>query len=294
MTRSVKTALCLAAAAAVAFGGWTQWAMKRPAPREPEGAAVAMLSGRLVVVGGAAGTQVYDIPHDKWIAGPTLPVPLAHGAFAETARGLEIFGGHDGALVSRAIWRLEANERFGWSDGGKAPADTLHGRAARTGDRTYIFGGCASVTDFNSCSDKVWMRVRNGAWRQAGALPHGAVAMMASAVVGPKVYFFGGVTAAGNRADAFEFDAAANSWRRLADLPRARRSAAAAASNGGQVYILGGSADSGPLDEVLLYDARADRYTPGPPLPRPAGAAAFARRGDMLVGVGGGRTFILR
>jgi N-acetylneuraminic acid mutarotase len=288
------------------------WSVKAPLPRAQAGGAAALFGQTMAVAGGTAWEngvklwlrdfQVYDLPADRWRAGPALPEPLAYGAFAQSESALEIFGGAGGSsTVSRKIWRIDSSLAR-WTQAGETPADLLLSRAVRPGRRVFLFGGCADVADLTRCADAVWMREDEGPWRQVARLPAGPVALAATAVFDGRVYFFGGCSmpAAGkliNRAEAWVFDPGAFAFKRLRDLPSPNRGLSAVAASG-HVWLAGGYTASlaeavgkGPefgfTPAVWSYDPDADQYRSQAPMPAAMSSIELFHRGGSLWGAGG-------
>jgi N-acetylneuraminic acid mutarotase len=276
------------------------WFTHAPLPHAQAGGAAMLFGTQLVVAGGTAWqddvkqwlsmVQIYDTVGDTWRRGPELPEPLAYGPFAAGPAGLEIFGGGSGTASSRIIWRLD--ERLeGWHKAGETPGVHLLGRAARVGERVFLFGGCADAADLTQCSDAVWMREAGGAWRQVARLPGGPVALSAVAVEGQRVYLFGGCSMAApgqirNHAEAWSFDAATWEFRRLKDLPAANRGLTAATA-AGRIWLFGGYTGAGFTAETYSYDPAAGTYTREAPLPAAMTSAEFAGQGNRLWAAGG-------
>jgi N-acetylneuraminic acid mutarotase len=264
------------------------WTEKAPLPRAQAGGAAALFGDTMIVAGGTAwengvklflkDVQVYDVRADKWRKGPELPEAEAYAPFAQSEGSLEIFG--------RTIWRIDSS-LSAWTKAGETPGNHSLGRAARAGNRVFLFGGCSDVADIATCSDAVWMREDSGAWRQVAKLPGGAVALSAVAALDGQIYLFGGVSAkVVNRAEAWSFDPSSFHFRRLRDLPSARRGPTAAAS-GGRILLFGGYTDSGFTAEVWSYDPKRDQYASEAPLPVPMLAIEFFAHGKVLLGTGG-------
>lgn len=283
------------------------WSSLAPLPQAQAGAAVARLGQTIVVAGGTlwegeqkrwlSQVQVYSLRLNRWQLGPELPEKLAYGPFLASPGRLEIFGGSPG---SRTIWRFDGRR---WTQAGQTPTAHLLGRAARVGRRVFLFGGCADLADLHTCSDAVWMREGEGAWRQVAKLPGGAVALSAVAVAGRQVYLFGGCSMAGelvSRDEAWRFDPAKLRFHRLRDLPAKNRGLTAAAVDG-RIWLFGGYTGQFTA-EVLTYDPAQDTYTRQTPLPVAMSSIEFIAHRGKLIGTGGedrmrgrsGRTFVSR
>ena len=306
--RPLITLLFLSMAAPMTIR-WTE----RPSMLRPEaGGAAGILDGELVIAGGTSwdgdtklwlkDVQIYEPSKKAWRSGPALPVPLAYGPFAQSAEGLEIFGGQDGAQVHREAWKLD-RAKSKWLSTGTLPADVLLGRAARAGDSVFLFGGCPDTADLTGCSDAVWRRGGNAPWRRVSTLPGGALALPAIAVARNRIYLFGGCSmpSAGalvNRVEAYSYDPQTNEWATLRSLPHANRGPSAVAIGDRSIYLFGGytaspkeaagkGASFGFSADVLVYDIEADAYTRSTPMPLPILGVEFVTNGRILYGAGG-------
>jgi N-acetylneuraminic acid mutarotase len=121
------------------------------------------------------------------------------------------------------------------------------------------------------------------AWTPRAPMPEGRFGLTA-AVVGQKVYVFGGYTGPDVQIgdNNYIYDAAANSWTSGAPVPLAGGVATAAeASFRGRVYLIGG--DDGDLnsnDTNLLYNPATDTWRSRAPMPTP-------RENNVAVTLGG-------
>lgn len=281
------------------------WSTKDPMPRAQAGGAAALLGNTMIVAGGTTwengvklwltDVQLYEssAAGGTWRSGPPLLEALAYGPFLQSSSALEIFGGAGSAtLASRAIWRIDS-ALARWTKTGETPADHLLGRAARVGRRVFLFGGCADVADLTRCSDIVWMREEpKGAWREVAKLPGGRVSLSASAVLGGRVYLFGGCSMPEpgkvvNHAEAWSFDPESFQFRRLRDIPEANRGLSAAIL-AARIYLFGGYVDSGFTAAVLSYDTKHDSYANEAAMPAAMSSIEFCARGaNTLIGAGG-------
>lgn len=119
-----------------------------------------------------------------------------------------------------------------------------------------------------------------------------------SAVVGGKLYVFGGYTddsVIPKSYAASVYDPASDTWEKLADMPRPITHAGTAV-HGSSVYLVGGVVGSvnpgseeklSASDEVWTYNTIADEWSPLVILPEARGAGALAVVGDTLHYLGG-------
>ena len=119
-----------------------------------------------------------------------------------------------------------------------------------------------------------------------------------SAVVGGKLYVFGGYTDGSVMPKSFEadvYDPASDTWERLPDMPRPITHAGTT-PHGTNIYLAGGvvgSEDPEQLEKtsastgVWRFDTRTHEWSPMPPLPEPRGAGALVVLDDTLHFFGG-------
>ena len=120
-----------------------------------------------------------------------------------------------------------------------------------------------------------------------------------SAVVGGKLYVFGGYTDGSvipKSLEADVYDPVANTWERLPDMPRPITHAGISA-HGADIYFAGGVVGSDDPDadqrkisattEVWRFDTESGEWSSMPPLPEPRGAGALALLDDTLHFFGG-------
>jgi len=307
----ITAATLLAASTGMAMFN-LNWTGRHAMPTPVAGGAAGFVGERLVYAGGTTwkngvkqwlrDVQLYDPKKDFWTPGPALPRPFGYGTCARSGQAIEILGGSDGDATYRDCWRLTAGAQS-WQSSGTAPGDTLLGRAAVVGGRTYLFGGCSDVADLSRCSDAVYRREPEGEWQRISTLPHGAVAMPAAAVAGGRIYLFGGCSmpAPGNlvnRDDALSFDPATGGWRRLRSLPSANRGISAAVVDDRYIVLYGGytatqqqaagkPAGFGFTASVLIYDVAADSYHEAAPAPEAAAGVEILYHGGAIFAAGG-------
>lgn len=291
-------ALLLTTAMTAATGN-LEWMEKAPLPKAQAGGAVGLFGGTMVIAGGTnwegdvkhwlRDVQLYDTGADRWRSGPALPEAMGYGPYTQSADGLEIYGGSDGAVTSRKIVRLDAGLKR-WSVTGETPAGTLLGHAARVGQSVYLLGGCEDVADLTRCTDAVWKRADGGPWERAGSIPNGPLALAASAVVDGRVYLFGGCSMPGgklrNHSEAWMFAPRTGEWKALRPLPAGNRGITAAVVNG-RIYLFGGYTDGGFSAEVLVYDPAADAYSAQGAMPLAVVGLQFVPHAGKLWGAGG-------
>lgn len=112
-----------------------------------------------------------------------------------------------------------------------------------------------------------------------------------SAVVGGRVYLFGGLTNSAGQATVRGdvYNPATNAWTRLADLPQPL-TAAATVVNGNDVWLIGGflGNSTGPsVKSVWKYNVSTNAWSKGPDLPQDVGGTTAQVIGGRIYVTGG-------
>ena len=169
-----------------------QWGNRAPLVEANSEMAVALLDGKIYVVGGYPSTrisvdtvQVYDIKSDSWRLTTRYPTTINHSSAVGLDGVLYVIGGQTNA-------------------GGRS-TKSLYTSAVHTHDP------------------------KTGKWTARAAMPT-ARSAMAHAVIGGKVYVAGGRPPRGH--DFAVYDPKADAWTTLPDLPTARNHMAAVAIGG--------------------------------------------------------------
>jgi N-acetylneuraminic acid mutarotase len=278
------------------------WHEKHLMPEGVSGGASGVLAGKLIYAGGTTwrnqvkhwlpDTLVYDTHKDTWTQGPSLPEPLAYGAFVSTPHSLEVLSGASDSGVSRKCWRLDAGSDK-WADCGQLPSASLFGTGAILHGELHLLGGCEDA-DLNVCSSSVLRRSHSGTWEKVSEMPNGAIAMSASAELHNQLYLFGGISRQSssgvrNHTEALRYDPQTNRWTTLRPLPVAARGMTAVPLNAHELLVAGGYTDSasGFSDAAFIYDTITDRYTPATPLPLPVMGMELVSLEGSLWALGG-------
>ncbi len=249
---------------------------------------------------------------------PALPEELTSFGAAVLDGKLYAYGGHTGDAHSYSteeqsgrLWCLDltAGESGGWEK--LTEGTKLQGLAlVAHGDRLIRIGGFTAVNgpgedhDLRSQDSVAAFDPATGQWSELKPLPEPRSSFDA-AVLGDRVYVFGGWKLAGESDDSrwhqtawsLDLNDADASWESLAEMP-ARRRALAVAAYDGKLYLIGGmSADDGPTTDVMVYDPADDSWASGPSLPGEGmagfGNSAFAAGAALYVSVYDGHVYRL-
>lgn len=249
---------------------------------------------------------------------PGLPEELTSFGAAVLDGKLYAYGGHTGDAHSYSteeqsgrLWCLDlaAGESGRWEK--RSEGTKLQGLAlVAHGDRLIRLGGFTAVNgpgedhDLRSQHSVAAFDPATGQWSDLPPLPEPRSSFDA-AVLGDRVYVFGGWKLAGDSGDSqwhrtawsLDLSDADASWESLAETP-ARRRALAVAAHHGKLYLIGGmSAGDGPTTDVMVYDPANDSWAAGPSLPGEGmagfGSSAFAAGGALYVSVYDGHVYRL-
>jgi hypothetical protein len=246
--------------------GLLPWRLQAPLSRE----VVLPRAGhrRLVVLGGlesgASSTDaiaLLDTRNGVLSQHGTL-LQATHDAAGATlgARQLVIGGGT--TAPARAT-QIETGVRT--SEGGALAGARADAGAVTIGRSVYVVGGY----DGSAMDREVVATTDGRAYRNVAALPV-PVRYPALAVLGSRIYVFGGLDADGRPSDAVQLvDPVGRSARVVGRLPRPLEGAAAGVL-GGAIYLAGGRTAAGPTKAVYAFQPRG---------------ASFLRAGSLRVGV---------
>jgi hypothetical protein len=154
--------------------------------------------------------------------------------------------------------------------------------AVSVGSDVYLLGGYDGQAPLAAV-----LRTSDGThFTTAAALPV-PVRYAATAVLGTKIYAFGGELASGEDTDAIQaIDTASGRASVVGHLPRAF-SHASAVVLGGRAYVLGGRAHETPLRHVLVFDPASGAMHAAGRLPFPVTNAAATQSGTTGYLIGG-------
>ena len=239
---------------------------------------------------------------------PDLPEELTSFGAAITGGKLYVYGGHTGSAHSYSV--EEQSNRFrcldltdssanGWRDLPSGPR--LQGLALVAHHNDLIrIGGFTAVNDsgqehdLRSKASVAKYDPTTETWTDLPSLPQPRSSLDA-AVLGDRVYVFGGWQLAGSADDAVWHDTALSldlsdsnaPWQQVAS-PNFQRRAISVAAHNGKLYVIGGmQAVGGPTTRVDIYDPANDSWVQGPSIPGSGmsgfGASAFSVNGTLYV-----------
>ncbi len=274
-----------AASTSLAADGW----QRLPPMPEPSGGFVCgEEGGKVVVIGGTnwrndvkhflASRHVFDPEKMVWEKAPALPEPIAYAVSGTTSGKLIWAGGTNGERSVRRVASM--------------PAEVILCAGGVIGDEIVFVGGTDDAADLTHLTRAAFaVNVTTNAMTKLPDFPSKAFGIAASAVLGDRLFIFGGANWNGNvvnAADAYSFSLASREWRKLKPFPFAARGLNAVPLTDTLIYLAGGYKNDAEefSDEAFLYDIAGDGYTPAPRLPYRA-MAGLVKCGDFLYCFGG-------
>ncbi|MGA9371230.1 MAG: hypothetical protein WBV53_05230 [Solirubrobacterales bacterium] len=268
---------------------------ERSANRLPvalHGETVAATTGGLLVIGGENGggsstDTVYrlDPVNGRTAASGSLVQPL-HDAAAATVGGQTlVFGGGNTSTLDQ----VQALTTDGPARPvGRLPAALSDLSAVAVGGAAYVLGGY----DGQTTSASVFQTTSGATLTRVADLPT-PVRYAAAAVLGDKVYAFGGELADGSDTNRIqEYDIATQRAVVVGHLPDSV-SHASAVTLDGAIYLLGGRIRGGASDQILRFDPSRNVALRAGHLPQAVfdgAASTYHGRAYLLGGLGAGET----
>jgi Kelch motif len=272
------------------------WATRATMPSERQEVAVAVLDGRMYVIGGfgegaspVATVEAYDPATDRWEARASLPEATHHPAAAVVGGRLFVVGGYTGGRMS---WTPTAG-LYEYDGAGnawiaRAPMPTPRGALAAValGGRLHAIGGGA---DGVLSAQEIYDPARD-AWTTARPMSVARDHLTGAAVQG-QVWAIGGRRSFfGDQYDAVEiYDAGADVWRLGVPLPQGRGGLTAAVA-GDRLFVFGGESPLRIFSAVDMFDRASGKWIGKAPMPTPRhGIGAAVIDGHVYIAGGGTR-----
>lgn len=245
------------------------WTAGTPLPRGTDNVAAVAAGGRVLAIGGEAGTalQVLDAATRTWSAGPSLPGVRFASAVARVGPRVHVVGGWNAdnsasaSLASQVVFDLD---RQTWGSGPALATPRNAAAAAVIDDRLYVVGGRSPgirANDQRSLGSMEMLAPGAAGWVAAPPLPTPR-AGLAVVALGGQLYALGGEATPGGVSDAVErYDPASGQWSALPAMPL-RSHGLGAVVVGDSIYVMGGF--TGASDAVGTESTALYRYTPAP------------------------------
>ena len=290
------TALSTAAAPAA-------WERLAPLP-VPNGGFIAAGSGdRIIAVGGVTwkddtkiwlnGIWSYDPARNAWSESGPLPAPLAYSVSGSDGATMWFAGGSSGERTQRNLWRIDSGQPP-FVVASIDPA-LVYAAGGLIGTTLYAAGGTDDQAAIERITNRfVGIDVRTGQTTRLPDYPEASLTTGTAAVVGGKLYVFGGARwdpvakTVVNHASAHVFSPDTNRWERLPPLPHPGRGYTAIALDERRILVAGGYRNDEVefVRDAYVFDTHARTFTPTLPLPY-AAMVTLVRNGEWLYCLGG-------
>jgi len=160
---------------------------------------------------------------NKWVEGPSIPIPLGHAMYGSDDKGFYIAGGtSDGLHSSDKVFKLTSTSKDAvWETLSHLPTPLSYGSGAVLNGRFYLTGGMHDSLR----SRKMWvlnLKDENAQWVECPEFKGPSRILSALVPHGKYLYLLGGL---GDSKpldvleDAYRYDTERKSWEQLPDLP---------------------------------------------------------------------------
>ena len=282
----VKVAVLTSVSALAAGGAW-QNGPPLPLPRSE--VAGALVSGRVVVIGGflasgqnSARVDAFDVRTRMWQRLPDLPVTVDHAMAASVRGRLYVVGGYGSDRRPRASTYLLSGGS--WTSLPAPPEGRAAAGSAIVGARLYVAGGIGPTALARTMLvfdlvRKRWVVVPGPTSREH----------LAVTATGGRIYALGGRSAGfdTNTRLVEVYNPSTSRWSRLPSLPEARGGTGAAAV-GSTIVSIGGEATTGTIASVFALNTRTRRWRRLPDLLTPRHGLAVVAANGRIYAIGGG------
>ena len=282
----VKVAV-LAIVSALAAGD--AWQIGPPMPLPRSEVAGAVVSGRVVVIGGflvdgrnSAQVDAFDVRARVWRRLSDLPATVDHAMAASVRGRLYVVGGYGSNRRPRAAAHVLSGGS--WTSLPDPPEPRAAAGATIVNGRLYVAGG---IGPDGLARTMLVLDLRRRRWSQApGPTAREHLAVTAT---GGRIYALGGRSAGfdTNSRLVEAYNPTTRRWTRLPALPEARGGTGAAAV-GATIVSVGGEATGGTIGSVFAFNTRTRRWRRLPDLPTPRHGLAVVAAGGRVYAIGGG------
>ena len=270
------------------------WTTMEPMPTARAWVGVAVIDGRIYVIGGSYdsfGVEEYDPVTNSWTTKTPMPTPRIFFGIAVVENKIYVIGGDSGNWTTGETV-TNVNEVYDpltdtWETKASMPTKRLGLSANVVDGKIYLIGGRmgeptypeVSATEVYDPSTDIWTIV------EPILTP---VSYHASAVVDNKIYIMGG--AVGVTLNQV-YDPETDTWSNGAPLPTGVDSAAAGVTAGDtatqRIFVIGGKQNLDAVNLNQVYDPETDTWVDGTAMPTARYGLGVAVVNDSLYAIGG-------
>lgn len=261
-----------------------------------EGISASNVGDKIVAACGYDGfdlstTRIYDIATNTWSFGANAPGTNSEAPAVTKDGYVYILGGRGPGTF--ANWRYDLANNS-WTTLAPLPTNRIGSAAAVVGNAIYVIGGRTGSAPNGDGKLSVVQKydIGTNTWTTVFPLPY-ALSDCAAAVVGGKIYIFGGFNAVGTVQSAvLRYDPVTDTWTTgYSSMPTARGAMYAVGTSGGTVYVIGGTGQAWSAaigSTVEAYKVSTDTWTTGyTPMPTPRAEHCAASHGGRIYIIGG-------
>lgn len=278
------------------------WITKAPMPEAIVGHGVAVVDGKIYVIGGSNydvwvvnSTFQYDPVADTWSTKSSMPTSRSNFGIAVYDGKIFCIGGDVGTdrpVPTNVIEVYDPNTDT-WETRASMPtarydlvANVVEGKIYLIGGFDYIGPYCLDITEVYDPATNTWTK--------KASMPTGVMSY-ASAVSDNKIFVMAGrvyTDTSGYDCNLTQiYDPVLDSWTYGADLPEPVTYASAVATSGimapKRIYVLGGRQVLDAVNLTQIYDPASDIWNIGTPMPTTRCRFGAAIMDDKIYALGG-------
>lgn len=282
------------------------WTILEPMPTARKGFGVAVVEGKIYVIGGstANGTcginQMYNPATNTWTTKAPMPVARTRFGISVFQNKIYIFGGlleNNDYESFTAITQVYDTTSNTWENRSSMPTPRSDLCVNTVNDKIYLIGGLyrALYPNYSTSNVTELYDPETDEWATKASIPQ-SVAKYASAAVDNKIYIFGGVGGLlcfpWNDYN-YIYDVESDAWSTGEPVPVGFDMGAAGATTGEyaqkRIYVFGGFIDSSydPCNLTQIYDPEENMWTVGAQMLTPHAIFDVAVVNDELYVIGG-------
>lgn len=282
------------------------WTTLEPMPTARSGFGVAVVNGKVYVIGGLTGdgacglNQMYDPATNTWTMKAPMPVARTRFGISVFQNKIYVFGGlleNNDYESFTAITQVYDTTSNTWENRSSMLTPRSDLCANTVNNKIYLIGGLyrALYPNYSSSNVTEVYDPETDEWTAKASIPK-SVAKYASAVVDNKIYLFGGVGGLlcfpWNDYN-YIYDVENDTWSTGEPVPVGFDMGAAEATTGEyaqkQIYVFGGFIDSSydPCNLTQIYDPEKNTWTVGAQMLTPHAMFDVAVVNDELYVISG-------
>ncbi|MFA5365294.1 MAG: hypothetical protein WC325_08970 [Candidatus Bathyarchaeia archaeon] len=255
------------------------WATLEPMPTTLSGLGVAVVNGKLYVIGSGV-TYEYNIAADSWNTKTSMPTSRSSFGVAVIDNQIYVIGG--GSAVTEVYYP----ETDTWET--KTSMDIARSgmSASVVNEKIYLVGGNEIESPYDEISVTEVYDPLTDTWATLKQIPI-AVTGHVSAVVGTKIYIIGGAV---GRNITQIYDTETDTWNTGATMPTGVDSAGTGVlevNETKRIYVVGGKQNLDAVNLTQIYDPTTDTWTLGTPMPTARYSFGVAVLNNTLYAIGG-------